>query len=770
MFHLLARLVSSKRGNAAIISLAVILVVLLRLNAPPLSDVTTNQQEDFLPRGADSVRAIQLVQTKFPSSQGIPALLVVHKDTPFTENDFNIVKNIDALLQGDGAPTSIQNVLSLFSYPEAKATLLSKNEQSTMLVISISGAFADSAVHETVNWIRSVTQNEVANTGIEVSVTGPAGIATDLTDVFSDIDFKVTSITILLVLTLLLLIYRSPILAILPIIGVSWALVVAHAIAALLTKNFDLALNDQVISIMSVLMFGVGTDFTLFIVSRYREELTAGFATRSAMQKTMQNIGPAITSSAGTTFIAMLALILSQNGSFKAMGPMLAVAILVMLLFGLTVIPVLTVLLGKAAFWPFKIQKPKEESKRFWKKVGNLVARKPGTVMIITLSVLLLFTSGLPSMKPSFNFLDSFPQGTDSRRGFELLKNDFVPGELAPTNVLITGDNSSIYNHLEAIEYLSYLLAEHPGVVQVNGPTRPQGTSLTTDFSDIGKTISLAIESGEKQRFAGNTSPENAAALAIYLASQPFVSQDQTTAKLQVVLNIDPYSTTAMDMIGDLRQVAKVAADQTTLSSFEIVIGGETAVNTDTRTSINRDILFVAPLIILAIWIILVLLLRSLIAPTFLVISVLISFLAALGLSVLVFQKLLGHEGVAYSLLPWMFIFLVALGVDYNIYIMSRVREEIRRFGLLDGTREAISQTGGVITSAGLILAGTFSVFTTLPLRDLFQLGFAVAVGILLDTFIVRALLVPSVVLLLKKWTWWPSTIGSEKPNISRST
>tara|TARA_Y100000588_G_scaffold394638_1_gene516211 strand:+ start:3680 stop:5992 length:2313 start_codon:yes stop_codon:yes gene_type:complete len=770
LFHLLARLVSSKRGNAAIIALAIIFVVLLRLNAPALSDVTTNQQEDFLPRGVDSVRAIELVQAKFPSSQGIPALLVVHKETSFTDNDYDVLRNIDALLQSEEAPSTIQNVLSLFSYPEAKDTLLSKNQHSTMFVISISGAFADGAVHETVNWIRSAAQKEVVNTTIEVSVTGPAGIATDLTDVFSDIDFKVTSITILLVLTLLLLIYRSPILAILPIIGVSWALIAAHAIAALLTKHFDLALNDQVVSIMSVLMFGVGTDFTLFIVSRYREELTKGFPTRQSMQTTMQNIGPAITSSAGTTFIAMLALILSQNGSFKAMGPMLAVAILVMLAFGLTVIPVLTVLLGKAAFWPFKIDKPKDQSGRFWKKVSDLVARKPGAIMIVTLSMLLIFTSGLPSMKPSFNFLDSFPQDTDSRRGFELLQKDFVPGELAPTDVLITRENSSIYNQLEAIEYLSNVLAEQPRVVQVNGPTRPQGAPLSTDFSPIGKAILLAIEAKGQENPKHKSSPEQQAALGIYMAGQTFVSQDQTTAKLQVILDTDPYSTAAMDIISDLRKTTNTAIAQTTLSSYEIVIGGETAVNTDTRASINRDILFVAPLIILAIWIILVLLLRSLVAPTFLVVSVLISFLAALGLSVLVFQGLLGHQGVAYSLLPWMFIFLVALGVDYNIYIMSRVREEIRRFGLIDGTREAISQTGGVITSAGLILAGTFSVFTTLPLRDLFQLGFAVAVGILLDTFIVRALLVPSVVLLLKKWTWWPSTIGSEKPNISRST
>ena len=198
----------------------------------------------------------------------------------------------------------------------------------------------------------------------------------------------------------------------------------------------------------------------------------------------------------------------------------------------------------------------------------------------------------------------------------------------------------------------------------------------------------------------------------------------------------------------------------TDLAGAEVLVGGQTATQADTRASVNRDAQVVGPIVIAAIWVILAMLLRSLVAPTYLVISVLLSFLAALGLSSVIFQNVLGHSGVGYQNAVWMFIFLVALGVDYNIYIMSRVREEVGRSGLVEGTRRAISRTGGVITSAGIILAGTFSVLASLPLRDLVQLGFAVMLGILLDTFVVRALLVPSIVLLLGRWNWWPARRG----------
>ena len=222
-----------------------------------------------------------------------------------------------------------------------------------------------------------------------------------------------------------------------------------------------------------------------------------------------------------------------------------------------------------------------------------------------------------------------------------------------------------------------------------------------------------------------------------------------------------PYEIPAIDRIVDIRAVASSAVNGTSLDGAEIVVGGPTALQTDARDAVNRDMAVIGPVVVILIWVILLLLLRSVVAASYLLGSVLLSFLSAVGLSVVIFQNIMGHPGVGYQNPVWMFIFLAALGADYNILIISRVREEIQARGLVEGVRVAVAQTGGVITSAGLILAGTFSVLTTFPLRDIYQLGFAVMLGVLMDTFIVRALFVPSIVLLLGRWNWWPSRIGS---------
>jgi uncharacterized membrane protein YdfJ with MMPL/SSD domain len=262
--------------------------------------------------------------------------------------------------------------------------------------------------------------------------------------------------------------------------------------------------------------------------------------------------------------------------------------------------------------------------------------------------------------------------------------------------------------------------------------------------------------------------PEQIGVYGLYQASERFVSPDGTTARIELVFGADPYGVGAMDAIEAVRESARNLVANSTLAGAEVVVGGPTAIQTDARATLNRDILLIAPIVVVAIWLILAALLRSVVAPTYLVASVLLSFAAALGLSIFVFQNVLGHSGVSYRTSVFMFIFLVALGADYNIYIISRVREEVATRGLIEGTRYAISRTGGVITSAGIILAGTFSVLTTLPLRDIFQLGFAVMLGVLIDTFIVRGLLVPSIVLVLKDWNWWPSRRRENKGSFAR--
>ena len=326
----------------------------------------------------------------------------------------------------------------------------------------------------------------------------------------------------------------------------------------------------------------------------------------------------------------------------------------------------------------------------------------------------------------------------------------------------VSKDGVSVLEHLQAIEDLSATLEADPAVSSVTSITRPLGEPLPVDIAEIQPLVAMMPDDpGEIAQLMALLPPEQAQLAGTFLAGQRLLSTDRTTTKLEVVLNDDPYGTAAMDTVQRLRETARDTVATSSLSGAAAIIGGESATNLDGRTTTIRDFRVIAPIVIIAIWIILAILLGSIVAPTYLVISVILSFAAALGVSILIFENIFGHDGMAFDSISFIFVFLIALGADYNIYIMSRVREETRNRGLVEGTRYAITRTGGVITSAGIILAGTFSVLTTFPLLDIFQLGFTVMLGILIDTFIVRAIMVPAIVMKLGELNWWPSKTPS---------
>ena len=767
MFGLLASLAASWRRAAAVIVAWIVVGVVVLVAAPPLGDVTTNNQEDFLPSDSESRRALELVTEKFPRGQGVPAIIVFHRPEGLSDSDLEAIAGVDAVLQSDSAPDEVQSVLSLSGSPDAAGALRAPDGTTVTTIVTLAGSQNTETFGEAVRWIRDQAQAEVEDIGLTVAVTGPAGIISDAVEVFGTFDFRVTMFTVLLVLVLLLAIYRSPALALLPLAGVGWTLLVAQSVAALLAENFGLSLNGQVTALMSVLMFGAGTDFTLFIVARYREELRRQPDRWRAMEVSLQRIGPAIASSAGTTIAAMLALLLASFGSFQAMGPVLAMAIFLMLMSGLTLVPALTVLLGRAAFWPGRMHVSGTEHSRIWSRVANLVTRRPVFTFVITLALLVVFAAGTPSMKPNFSFIDGFPDSAESKIGAQIMDDSFGAGELAPTNIYVSTTN--VDGSLVDLDQLTQAVAAVPGVARVSGPTRPTGDAPAVDAAALQAAIpqlppallegppSVAPAAGPP----ANVDPQQQAVLQTYFAGRRFVSPDGTTARLDVVMDDHPYEVPAIDRIEDIRELARSVVAGTSLANAEIVVGGPTALQTDARASVNRDTALIGPIVIVLIWVILLALLRSVVAATYLLGSVVLSFLSAVGLSVVIFQNVMGHPGVGYQNPVWMFIFLAALGADYNILIISRVREEVQERGLVEGVRMAVARTGGVITSAGLILAGTFSILTTFPLRDIYQLGFAVALGVLLDTFIVRALFVPSIVLLLRRWNWWPSRIGT---------
>lgn len=768
MFNAIASSVGSWRGVAILIIAWLVIAGVIQSVSPSIEEVSTNDASEFLPNDTEALQALELDREKFPAFDGLPAILIYRNPSGITDEDIAKVSAIDALIRADEKHENIALVISDFgqsgfgdgsSQPSRPAEpAVSPDGTALTITVVISGSPAGDEFGETVEWLRQLDEDVAVELPSTFEITGPAGILADAIVVFQSFDFRVSAITIALVLVILLAIYRSPLLALLPVVTVGVALTVAQSIAALLADNFDLALNGQVTAIMAVLMFGAGTDFTLFIVSRYREELPVRGDRFEAIGATMRAVGPSIASSAGTTVVAMMALALALSGSLKTMGPMLAMAVAVMLVCALTLIPAALVAMGRVAFWPIKRIAPDDKESGFWNRVGALVSKRPGTLLTVIFVAMVALSAGLFEFTPRFSFVEGLPDTAESKAGFETLKSAYPPGELAPTRVFVSQEGVSVLDHLQAIEDLSAALASDPIVASVISITRPLGEPLPVDVAQVQQFVSLLPEEPSEVGGLLSTLPPGQAQLAgALLAGQRLVSPDRTTTKLEVVLNEDPYDVVAMDAVPRLRETVRNSVNASTLSGARALVGGESATNYDGRTVTLRDFQVIAPIVIAAIWVILAILLGSLVAPTYLVISVIVSFAATLGISIVIFENVFGHNGMELDSIPFIFVFLIALGADYNIYIMSRVREETRARGLVDGTRYAITRTGGVITSAGIILAGTFSVLMTFPLLNLFQVGFTVMLGILIDTFIVRAILVPSIVMKLGEINWWPS-------------
>ena len=730
MTGLVVKLCGSQRNAVATVLVWFILIALLVGFAPSISDVTTNEQEEFLPVGVESVEAFALQRAKYPAMDGIPAIAVFHSPDGLSVAELRGVRLFSEFLASHGAPDAIANVLSVFDSPEASRSLQSPDGKTMIVLFLVRGVPSGDEFQDAVGVAVEKASEYGGSVGVDTAVTGPASILTDAIKIFQSIDIQVTLVTMVLVLVILFVIYRSPGLVLVPLMLVSTALLAARSLAALIVGTFGLPLNDQVVSIMSVLLFGAGTNYVLFIISRYREELGGNSDRFSAMSAAMGKVAPSITGSAATTIVAMLLLLFSMSGSFKTMGPMLALAVAVVLISGLTVLPAAIVLMSKWVFWPLSVETNVHRAVKagFWGAVGKVVSHRPWRIFIITTAALGAAIVPAFNVIPSFNFLDGFPADVESKVGYNLMKKGFSAGELSPITVFVNTGAGNIMNHQEVIESIGYSIGEVSGVNRVQ-----------TVVGSYGSFVAVS----ESATFVSR-----------------FNSPDGSTTRLDVVLDGDPYTEESLNKIQEIREVAAAALSRSGLTDIEVLVGGDTAIQFDNKAAIDRDLKLLAPLILLAILGVLIVLQRSLITPLYLLFSIVLSYAATYGLSVLIFQEILGHTGVAYSNGIWIFVFLVAFGADYNIFVMARIREETQKRGFKDGITVAVGRTGGVITSAGIILAGTFAVLATLPLRDISQLGVAVMLGVLIDTFIVRALLVPSIAALLHRYNWWPSNLS----------
>ncbi len=697
-------------------------------------------------------------------------------------------KQVSDWLISSQKPSAITTVLSSYTVPQAAKQLTSKDNTTLTMVASLKDSITNDVVMSNVKDIRDYLANVTKNTPLQAHVTGPAGISVDAGLIFAGTDLPLLLGTVGLVLVLLILLYRSPILAFLPLLGVGWALQIVDALLGFAGKAGLFSISQQATSIMTVLLFGAGTDYSIFVASRFREELMVTQDKYAAMRTTMRAVGEAITSSAGTVILALLTLIFTFIGLYNSLGPTLAIAVAVMLIAGLTLVPALLVWLGRAAYWPFVPRYNPQAAAvpdvtslhGFWGRLGAWTAKHRIAAVVSSIALLGIFTLGNIGSLPSYNFLTAFRKPTDSGAGFSILQNHFPSGTLAPTTVLVKlrGDTPDAYKHLTQIDAINVALQKVPGVATVQGPTRPDGNTPSVDpatlqsaIASLPENVRTAIRSGKAPTPCEGprcppTNTQLGAIIGAYAASTQNVSPDNSTVQFSVVLKDDPYSVTAIDRIAPLHDALTKALNDNQFGSNAATKGdayfsGQTASLADTAQYNQHDTLLIVPVVLILVGIVLALLLRSLIAPLYLLGAVTLNYYASIGLCGFIFQRIQGQDGFNYVVPLYTFIFLVALGADYTIFLMTRVREESQRHGLEQGVPYAVSRTGGVITSAGLILAGTFAVLTTLPLTILYQFGVCVAVGILLDTFIVRGLLVPGLVLLLGRWNWWPGRLDS---------
>jgi RND superfamily putative drug exporter len=669
----------------------------------PLSGKLTDQEKNttasFLSKSAESTRALN-ASGAFVSETNTPTIILYERDGAITPAD-------QARAAGDLAKIRATTWLDGTPSPP----VLSKDGKALQVFLPMDGKDQKQFIRN-IKDLRTLLTSPGRPDGLRTYVTGLGGTSADLFDVFSSLNGTLLIATGAIVILILLIIYRSPILWLLPVIGAGLSFTIATGILYLLAKNGVLTVNGQSAGILPVLTFGAATDYALLLTSRYREELHRHESTWEAMKVAWRGAAPAILASAATVILSLMCLLFSELEGNKGLGPVAAIGIACAAVTMLVMLPAF-LLAGRWLFWPriprLDGQDPVHEG--MWKNLADRVAGRStafGAGTLVVLVVLALATTGLKSQGiPQSQALSSRPE---SVVGQEHLATHFAAGIGAPLDIV--------------------------------GPAKDLAAIIKVVAAD--KDVDSVFPYTGSQAGPGST-------------AAPLVKNSQVL--LSATLTIDTNSNAATAVVKRLRReldpVSKAA-----------LVGGFTAIELDIHDASKRDNKVIIPIVLLLIVLVLAILLRALVAPLILIATVVLSYGATLGMCALVFNHLFKFPGSDASFPLFAFVFLVALGVDYNIFLMSRVREEAPAHGTHQAMKRGLTVTGGVITSAGVVLAATFTVLATLPLVFLSEIGFAVAFGVLLDTFVVRSLLVPAVVFKLGDKIWWPSKLASPEPEL----
>ena len=685
MFSKLGRLVTANPWK--VVFAWVVAVAVIVPFSPTLAEVSNTDQTSFLPAGKESIRAQELAEDAFPAASGANGLFVLSRedDAKLDAADRKQVTELATALD----ESRIERVTEVTTNPDS----LSEDGRIQLVNVDFRGEATDKAVHEAITEIREQASDQLAGSALVAGLTGEAAIQLDAEEAFSSAESITFLATLLLIILLVGAIFRSPVAAVVPILTIGLVFMVATSMVALTAKAFGFEVDASLTSLLIVVMFGIGTDYILFLLFRYRERLRAGDESRAAVAFSVRRVGEAVASSAFVVIAAFLALLLADLGFLSAMAPGLAISVAVTLVASLTLVPAVLALLGPRVFWPSKRWQQTPENALF-KRVGQLIARRPGRTALASGLALAILASGTAFYTASYEF--DLPSGTESGQALETMQTAFPAGQSSPTEIYVRGGTDT------QARDLARKLESVPGVADV---------------------------------------------------ADPVTSEDGTVTRIDATLADDPSSNAALATVqGPFRETAHGSG-----AGSEVLVGGETALVADLRDTVNRDMTLVFPIAALIIALILGLLLRSLVAPVYLLAAVALGFAATLGAGVAIFQGTAGGDGLLFLLPIMLYLFVVAIGTDYNILMTARLREEaVEGSDPRTAADLSVEHAGPTVAAAGVILAGTFASLSLTGIGLLVQLGLTIAIGVLLVSLLMATIFVPSLSALLGHRVWWP--------------
>ena len=790
MFGPLSRIVT--RNGWALLLVEAALFVFLAKISPPWSSVSRDDDVRFFPADYPSVVGRGLLEQGFPAdlSDSTVVILAERPGENLSRSDLSFADRLTRAirkLKEEHPELAIKSVTDR-NEPVIGERLLVDHKEGGQLVltgIKLNSTFISKQARITVGKILELVEDYRARApeGLKIGLTGSAVVGHDNNDASNRSIEATTSATILLVVGILLIVYRSPVLALIPLITIAlsvWASLNLIALLANPPVNFQVINVTQVFVV--VILYGAGTDYCLFLIARYREELARGRNRRDAIEHAITQVGGALVASAGTVILGLGMLWFSTFAKVRYSGPAIALSLAIGLIASLTLAPVLLDLLRGAVFWPF--QKPHHapghnpdfESLRetpmfgFWARVSDQIVKRPGVILLVSLVSMLPFAWHGTRTKSSYDLLSDLSRKAPSVVGSELFRNYFPQGEIGPTTILVHSPSVDFRSEAgrQVVGRLSQTLAALPNIAEVRSLTRPlgkpgqyvapepesagantSGTKATEPASSNGGGIlsGFTLDAARQQIIRSKI-------LSQYVSTQAEKEADRGhITRLDLVFSVSPFSDNGLKTLDRIDQeVRGLTSESGLLEGSTFGFAGTTVQINDLKRVTSEDQKRMYVLVTLGVYGILVVLLKRPGICLYLIFTVILGYLATLGMTDVVFRMLqpagLPYEGLDWKVSFFLFVILVAVGEDYNIFLMSRVIEEERQFGAIEGTRRAVAHTGGIISSCGVIMAGTFLAMLFGSLNTLKQLGFALGVGVLLDTFIVRPVLVPAFIVL----------------------